>query len=293
MCSLGYILERKIYNNIHEYISVGTARNIDKLLTKEETDALVSLRDTCLYDAVGYNMANSRYTFYKFIQRELGIVEPSRETLIGLLNSQNSRSRTVLIRYLEYSLSNNKKYSKTAKIYHQTISSLFIPNRRLVNSRIVRIGLKGHPYEEDLVQEGNIGLLKATKCFQRGRGAEFSTFAGILIKNEIMSALDRYNKYYSFDDSSLVDELSDSTDEPCFDDDTVKRVNEIVNMLPELEREVIFLRYYQGLNLAEIEKKFCRDKKVIRPRKIIRLENSAMERLRIPPLRDMLESLVA
>lgn len=51
---------------------------------------------------------------------------------------------------------------------------------------------------EDLVQEGLMGLLKAVKSYNEDKNARFSTYAGVCIKNKMISSL-RKN---SVDDSS-------------------------------------------------------------------------------------------
>ena len=50
-------------------------------------------------------------------------------------------------------------------------------------------------YEEDLIQEGMIGLLKAVKQFDESRGTEFSTYAFTVIRNEMRQYI-RLMKHY-------------------------------------------------------------------------------------------------
>ena len=43
--------------------------------------------------------------------------------------------------------------------------------------------------EDDIVQEGMIGLLKAIRQFDPGKDASFGTFAGVCITRQIISAI--------------------------------------------------------------------------------------------------------
>ena len=73
---------------------------------------------------------------------------------------------------------------------------------------------------EDIIQEGMIGLIKAIRSFDGSKGASFSTFANLCIKRQLITAVKQSNRkkhsplnyYVSFytenDDAvALVDEL--------------------------------------------------------------------------------------
>ncbi len=83
---------------------------------------------------------------------------------------------------------------------------------------------------EDIIQEGNIGLIQATKSFDYKRGYRFSTYASYWIKHYIRRALERQGRvirvpsylvalaqklirqgYILTDDTFTVDELARST----------------------------------------------------------------------------------
>lgn len=62
--------------------------------------------------------------------------------------------------------------------------------------------------EDDVLQEGMIGLLKAVRKYESDKNASFSTFAGHCITNQIISAIraaDR-NKHKILNDSLSLDE---------------------------------------------------------------------------------------
>ncbi|TYB31947.1 MAG: sigma-70 family RNA polymerase sigma factor [Candidatus Mcinerneyibacterium aminivorans] len=71
--------------------------------------------------------------------------------------------------------------------YHEVIRS----NLKLVISIAKKYTKSGYPFE-DLIQEGNIGLIKAAKKFNPDLGYQFSTYACWWIRNQIQRAI--YNK---------------------------------------------------------------------------------------------------
>ena len=76
------------------------------------------------------------------------------------------------------------------------------------------------PEADDLFQEGLLGLHNAVKGYDENNNASFKTYAGVCIKNKILSALRSYNaeknkinkEHYSIDDAELV--LSSPETEP-------------------------------------------------------------------------------
>ena len=69
-----------------------------------------------------------------------------------------------------------------------TATELIEANQGLVRSVARRYRGLGVPFE-DLVQEGNIGLMRAVEKFDRSRGLEFSTYAVWWIRSAIVQAL--------------------------------------------------------------------------------------------------------
>ncbi len=104
---------------------------------------------------------------------------------------------------------------------------------------------------EDLVNEGNIALVKAAKSFDPTRGARLVVFAASRIRKAIEAALN-----YEEDNSKLKD-LKDSYTPPISSDDADDSILEHANsdILSERERQVISAIY--GINqptmtLAEV-----------------------------------------
>lgn len=142
---------------------------------------------------------------------------------------------------------------------------------------------------EDLYQEGMIGLFKAIRDFEPDKGAIFSTFATMCVKNQVKSAVTAANRkkhiplnqyisiYASAEDSGSNEEL--------FLDDGVKtnpekkvlakeNENELLKSIKEklskLEVQVLNL-YLDGLSYAEIGEEINKTEKSV---------NNALQRIR-------------
>lgn len=104
---------------------------------------------------------------------------------------------------------------------------------------------------EDLVNEGNIALVKAAKSFDPTRGTRLVVFAASRIRKAIEAALN------SEEDNSKLKDLKDSYTPPISSDDADDSILEHANsdILSERERQVISAIY--GINqptmtLAEV-----------------------------------------
>ena len=71
----------------------------------------------------------------------------------------------------------------------------FESNMMLVYAVFNRHFYMHREYEEDLIQEGMIGLLKAIEKFDESRGAKFSTYAYTVIRNEMRQYIRRMKRY--------------------------------------------------------------------------------------------------
>ncbi len=143
---------------------------------------------------------------------------------------------------------------------------------------------------EDLYQEGMIGLFKAIRDFETDKGAVFSTFATLCVKNQIKTAvttanrkkhqpLNQYISIYSSLDEYGVD------NETLFIDDGVKtnpekrilaieNQNELIKtILDNLSKmEIKVLNYYlNGLSYDEIGERINKSNKSV---------NNALQRIR-------------
>jgi RNA polymerase sporulation-specific sigma factor len=121
--------------------------------------------------------------------------------------------------------------------------------------------------QDDLMQHGFIGLLRAIRSYQYGRNASFKTYASTCIRNEIVSALrSESSKSHgalttaqSLDDDRMPDLRKDLLDtyrltpeERLLTLEYSQRLTDFINTkLTGLEREV-HIRHAQGYTYGEI-----------------------------------------
>ena len=114
---------------------------------------------------------------------------------------------------------------------------------------------------DDLLQEGNIGLVNAVNTYKNGGTASFRTYAGVCIRNRMISVVRKANSSLnSINNEALplseqVDVLSAPDTEPEHAVDSIERTKEIFRtvreLLSELERNVLSL-YVDGKRYDEI-----------------------------------------
>ena len=133
--------------------------------------------------------------------------------------------------------------------------------------------IDGH--NDDLIQEGMIGLFKAVRDYQVGKDAAFRTFADLCISRQLYSAIKKSNRlknqplnsYVSIysDEFSDADELagdrtvtssgSDNIANPeaiMIDrENAIDMQNKMFDKLSKMEREVL-KRYLEGMTYQEI-----------------------------------------
>lgn len=136
---------------------------------------------------------------------------------------------------------------------------------------------------EDLIQEGMLGLFKAVRDYDCGRDASFYTFADLCISRQMYTAVQAsrrqkhfpLNTYISLDgnpgqqgdheDSNLLEALATRTElspeEVFLDKERVAYLeNTIENELSSFEKQVLDL-YMTGMSYSQIAKVLCRDEK--------------------------------
>ena len=109
--------------------------------------------------------------------------------------------------------------------------------------------------EEDLIQEGMIGLFKAITSYQEGKSTSFSTFAYLCVHRQIYTTITEFNrkKHIPLNTSISLFEYKDQGDEFALDE-----ILENPDETPEesLLRKEEIKDYYQKINqkLSKFEK---------------------------------------
>jgi RNA polymerase sporulation-specific sigma factor len=133
--------------------------------------------------------------------------------------------------------------------------------------------------QEDLAQEGMIGLFKAIRDYQPGKSSQFKTFANLCVSRQLASALKSSNRhkhiplnsYISFyqnlnDELELKDVLGASELSPeqiVIDKEDADDLSASINArLSSLEKRVLY-KYIQGLSYEQISKELLISKKTI------------------------------
>lgn len=115
--------------------------------------------------------------------------------------------------------------------------------------------------QDDLVQEGMLGLLSAARNYRSGENAAFRTYASVCVRNRIQSALRKAssgrqlpeNSYVSLDEDGISLRDPSKTLEERFDDnEELARVSALSReRLSPLESEIL-RQYLNGLSYEQI-----------------------------------------
>lgn len=68
--------------------------------------------------------------------------------------------------------------------------------------------------QEDLFQEGVIGLLDAVKAYRADKGAGFVTFANVCVKNKMLSVLSKRGRFVSLEDAENLQQTEETQESP-------------------------------------------------------------------------------
>ena len=131
---------------------------------------------------------------------------------------------------------------------------------------------KNSPLEqEDLIQEGLIGLLAAINSYKDGKGAKFSTYASRCINNSVQKAIRKFSRLKDIPPSNIMPlEEVFCDDNPALSAEDEYLAKESVSALTDFlyeglsrfENEVLRL-YIQGFSYAEIAEKLSKNPKAI------------------------------
>ncbi len=143
--------------------------------------------------------------------------------------------------------------------------------------------------DEDIVQEGMIGLYRAIMCFNKEKNDSFASFASMCIKRRVLSALQSANRKKNMPLNTCISlnkpvddtgekTLGDVIENTQFDPEKLfinkeKRKSQrmrIENQLSKLEKQIV-MRYLDGESYDEIAKKLNITKKSV---------DNAMQRIR-------------
>lgn len=121
--------------------------------------------------------------------------------------------------------------------------------------------------QEDLIQEGMIGLFKALRDYKNDKNTSFSTFANLCVERQMYKAIENamrqkhkpLNSYISFSDEAeqmwnLEDRWQKDPEEIIIDQENAKRIRvDIKNHLSPLENQVLedYLEGYDYVKIAE------------------------------------------
>lgn len=156
--------------------------------------------------------------------------------------------------------------------------------KNLVRSKAKSMYILGAD-NEDLIQEGMIGLFKAVRDYDAGRDASFFTFAELCISRQMYTAVKAskrqkhqpLNTYVSLDSESrgaeesdaehsvlgelLADRTEQSPEEVILDKERVAFLEQMIEKeLSDFERQVLDL-HLTGMSYTEIAKVLGRDEK--------------------------------
>ncbi|MGE7638696.1 sigma-70 family RNA polymerase sigma factor [Peribacillus frigoritolerans] len=111
-----------------------------------------------------------------------------------LSSEEFEKEKAIISDYKSYQDNNlllEKMEEATDSEYREEIINQFIVNNQLLVKKVVRryLGTSGTLTKDDLISEGNIGLLRAIEKFDKERGIEFSTYAVPWIRQRILRAI--------------------------------------------------------------------------------------------------------
>jgi len=148
----------------------------------------------------------------------------------------------------------------------------YLPLVRSIASKYNKLGIP----QEDLEQEGMIGLLKASDKYDENKGAKFSTYATFWIRKYILQAVDKEKKI-TFNSIELNEEITQDKTETTQNPEL--EILKFSDGMPEAEKLVLKLLYEDQLTLKEIA-----DQLGISRERVRQFKEKALRRMRVKNL---------
>ncbi len=150
----------------------------------------------------------------------------------------------------------------------EKIVTEYLPLVRSIAAKYNKLGIP----QEDLEQEGMIGLLEAANKYEENKGAKFSTYATYWIKKYILAAVDKEKKY-SLNSTNLNEEITK--------DKKIKTNKLATNIdfpsdMPENEKKVLIMLFQEEFTLKEIAEKLEISRERVR-----QLKEKGLRRMRV------------
>ncbi len=144
----------------------------------------------------------------------------------------------------------------------------YLPLVRSIATTYNKLGIP----QEDLEQEGMIGLLEAADKYEEDKGAKFSTYATYWIKKYILAAVDKEKKY-SLNSTNLNEEITKDKKVVTIKSDTNF---DLPSDMPEDEKKVLTLLFQDEFTLKEIAEKLGISRERVR-----QIKEKGLRRMRI------------
>lgn len=150
--------------------------------------------------------------------------------------------------------------AESAEAYSELIMR-YLPSIRVLAGVYTRSAAD----RDDLVSEGILGLMNAVKTYQSGKGAKFSTYAGVCINNRMRTALKK-STAISRREGPLVDaqdEVGESPENIFIEREALNEIfSEASQSFSELEKQVFAMRL-GGCTYNTIAKRLDLDRKSV------------------------------
>ncbi len=186
-----------------------------------------------------------------------------------------------------------QEYFELAKKGDSEARRLLIEHNLRLVAHIVRKYYSNHPYQDDLVSIGSIGLIKSIDSYKCGKGTRFATYAAKCIQNEILMYFRSQKKLaceVSINETIDTDRDGNPltyTDIICCADTIAEDIDrkihktnalKYIKLLGRREQEVIIMRYGLDGKKPRTQKEVA-DILGISRSYVSRIEKSALEEL--------------